>query len=392
MKILYVTAVALEYNSSANIRNMALISELTARGHDVALLSVEPQKDAIRWEATANISSLYRYEIPLHEMHARASIKKEDSSLSFKIKRLIGKLFSKFAIYDTRIAYAKDAGNIQLREHYDALISSSDPKSSHPIAEEVIKANRDKIGCWIQYWGDPFASDVNLTADIKVRKAYREEARLLALADRVVYTSPITLDSMQKAYDLPEGKAFFVPTPYVEPRIYPPTDHQGCRSLLYTGNYKKDRDILPLYHAVNGNERVRLSIIGDSDIELPEHDNITIAKRVPVAQLSKLEADADVLVCLLNKEGTQIPGKAFHYAATNRPILILYEQTSGPIIDYFEKTGRYVLVPNRKETIEEVFGRLDTICQQSWEPYEPFSSEFAANMFVDLIRTCRQEC
>jgi hypothetical protein len=147
-----------------------------------------------------------------------------------------------------------------------------------------------------------------------------------------------------------------------------------------------------LYHAVNGNERVRLSIIGDSDIELPEHDNITIAKRVPVAQLSKLEADADVLVCLLNKEGTQIPGKAFHYAATNRPILILYEQTSGPIIDYFEKTGRYVLVPNRKETIEEVFGRLDTICQQSWEPYEPFSSEFAANMFVDLIRTCRQEC
>lgn len=388
MKILYVTAVALEYNSSANIRNMALISGLLALGHEVALLSVEPQRDAIRWETTAGFPSLYRYEIPLHEVHARASIKKEDSSLSFKIKVLIGKLFRKFAIYDTRISYAKDAGSIQLLERYDALISSSDPKSSHPIAEEVIKANRNKIGCWIQYWGDPFASDVNLTAGIKLRKAYREEARLLALADRVVYTSPVTLEAMQKAYDLPEGKAVFVPTPYVEPRIYPATDHQGYRSLLYTGNYKKDRDILPLYNAVSEKKNVRLSIIGDSDIELSERDNITITKRVPVAQLSKLEEDADVLVCLLNKQGTQIPGKAFHYAAMNRPILMLYEQSSAPIVDFFEKTGRYVLVPNRKDDIEKTLDRLDAICQKTWEPYAPYSSEHAANTFVDIIRTC----
>ncbi len=388
MKILYVTAVAIEYNSSANIRNMALISELAARGHEVALLSVEPQRDAFRWEATADFPSLYRYEIPLKEVHAHASIKKEDSSLSFKIKCLVGKLFRKFAIYDTRITYAKDAGAIQLCERYDALISSSDPKSSHPIAEEVIKANRDKIGCWIQYWGDPFASDINLTASIKARKAHREEARLLTLADRVVYTSPVTLRAMQKTYALPDGKAFFVPTPYVKPRIYPGTDHQGYHSLLYTGNYRKDRDILPLYNAVIGKENVHLSIIGDSDSELPERDNITIAKRVPVAQLSKLEEDADVLICLLNKQGTQIPGKAFHYAATNRPILMLYEQSSGQIVDFFKKTGRYVLVPNKKDAIEKTLDRLDTICQKTWAPYEPYSSKHAANTFVDIIKTC----
>ncbi len=391
MKILYVTSMALEYNTSANVRNRALISGLMAHGHDVALLSVEQQCDASQWEAITDFSSLYRYEIPLREVQARTSLKKGDSSIVSSVKRLLGKLFRKFAIYDGRIIYAKDAGAIQLSEYYDALISSSDPKSSHRIAEEILRKNRDKIGRWIQYWGDPFASDINLAAAFKNRKVHREEARLLALADRIVYTSPVTLETVQKAYNLAEGKAFFIPTSYVEPRIYPATDHQDYRSLLYLGDYHKDRDILPLYHAVENNENVRLLIIGDSVLELEERNNISVAKRVPVAQLNKLEENSDALICLLNKQGTQIPGKAFHCAATNRPILMLYEQTSGPIVDYFEKTGRYVLVPNQKDSIEDVFEQLDAICQQSWEPYEPFSSKHAANMFVDIIRTCQRE-
>ena len=388
MKILYVTSMAIEYNTSANIRNRPLISGLMALGHDVALLSVESQHDASQWEAVASFSSLDRYEIPLREAQARASLKKGDSSSVLYIKKLLGKLFRKLAIYDSRIIYAKDAGTIELGEYYDALISSSDPKSSHRIAETVLKKNRDKVGCWIQYWGDPFASDINLMASFKDRKARREEARLLALSDRVVYTSPMTLDAMKKAFDLPEGKAVFIPTSYAEPRIYPAAIHQGYHSLLYTGDYHQDRDIMPLYHAADENKNVRLSIVGNSNIELSERDNIAITKRVPVAQLSKLEEDANVLVCILNKKGTQIPGKAFHYAATNRPILMLYEQSSGPIVDYFEKTGRYVLVPNRKDAIAKTLDRLDAICQKTWEPYTPYSSENAANTFVDIIRTC----
>ena len=386
MKILYVTSMAIEYNTSANIRNRPLISGLMALGHDVALLSVESQHDASQWEAVASFSSLDRYEIPLREAQARASLKKGDSSSVLYIKKLLGKLFRKLAIYDSRIIYAKDAGTIELGEYYDALISSSDPKSSHRIAETVLKkiVIRSDVGSNIG--GDPFASDINLMqASFKDRKARREEARLLALSDRVVYTSPMTLDAMKKPSIFRKEKPFsyllmlnlvYILLQFIRGTI-----------RFFTHDYHQDRDIMPLYHAADENKNVRLSIVGNSNIELSERDNIAITKRVPVAQLSKLEEDADVLVCILNKKGTQIPGKAFHYAATNRPILMLYEQSMAQSLIILRKQGATCWY-QQKRRYRKTLDRLDTICQKTWEPYTPYSSENAANTFVDIIRTC----
>ena len=63
----------------------------------------------------------------------------------------------------------------------------------------------------------------------------------------------------------------------------------------------------------------------------------------------------DILVCLLNSRGTQIPGKIYNYAGTNKEILVIEDGEYGPQIRaFFEPYHRYTFVQNSKEAIKEV--------------------------------------
>ena len=89
-------------------------------------------------------------------IRSKITIKKGKKNL---LKNFAYKFLSKFKIYDFRSSLASK--KVIIKEKFDLIISSSDPKSSHLIAESLIKNNPNITNKWIQYWGDPFASDIN---------------------------------------------------------------------------------------------------------------------------------------------------------------------------------------------------------------------------------------
>lgn len=68
-------------------------------------------------------------------------------------------------------------------------------------------------------------------------------------------------------------------------------------------------------------------------------------------ETEKYEEDADLLIVLLNKKGTQIPGKIYHYAGTNKPILIILDgDRKEEIKEYLSLFNRFYFCENNERT------------------------------------------
>ena len=139
----------------------------------------------------------------------------------------------------------------------------------------------------------------------------------------------------------------FLPIPYVKEKIYKEVKNSKV-TLGYFGDYKsKDRNIEPLYNVVEKEKGFYLNICGNSDLSLLQKENMNIKPRQKLDVVEKLEEDCDILVCVCNKKGTQIPGKVYHYAATNKPILIILDgDKKEKLRKYFKSFNRYVLCEN----------------------------------------------
>lgn len=87
---------------------------------------------------------------------------------------------------------------------------------------------------------------------------------------------------------------------------------------------------------------------------------------------------------MLNKKGTQIPGKVFHYAATNKPILLLIDGEYGEEIgQYFKQFSRFIICKNEVNDIKEtLYSMLSD--RQRYYPCEEFN---AANVAKELIKS-----
>ena len=95
-------------------------------------------------------------------------------------------------------------------------------------------------------------------------------------------------------------------------------------------------------------------IYGDSDLKLESTDEITISGRVTLDVLAEVQSKTGVLVHLCNLRGGQIPGKIYHYSATNKPILFILDGTADEkqkLRAYFGQFNRFYFVENRKDQI-----------------------------------------
>src|SRR5699024_9006515 len=127
---------------------------------------------------------------------------------------------------------------------------------------------------------------------------------------------------------------------------------------------------------------VHLDIIGDSDMILDETENISIYSRGDIAEY---ERKADLLVCMLNNNGTQIPGKVYHYAATNKPILIIKDGDKQEEIErYLKKFNRYYFCENDVFSIREKVHEI--MDKKTWDsPCEEFNPQNIAQKFIDVL-------
>ena len=144
----------------------------------------------------------------------------------------------------------------------------------------------------------------------------------------------------------------FVPTPAIKPILYPACQN-NVFMIGYFGAYESHiRDIMPLYKACEAlGKEVFLTVVGNSDLKLENKDNIEIRGRMDV---NELEKNADLLICLLNKKGTQIPGKLYFNAATNKRVLVIVDgDRQDEMIEFLKKFDRFYICHNDFSSIVE---------------------------------------
>lgn len=384
MKILYITAVPLEYSSSANFRNIALIRGLMKNGHSVSTLSTRPQENSPCYDKTIlDLQFEERFYVELGQLHAGIGAAKK-GTLKSKIKVRLYRLNMLLSLYDSRKSEAPKVSKIDFSgKKYDIIISSSDPKSSHLFAENLLKAYPGIAKKWIQYWGDPFSGDINRRSYVPEFVISKEEKRLISLCDKAVYVSPLTSEYIKKKYPEYENKIQFVPVGYSEKKVYPKHE-SGKLDLCYCGDYHaKDRDLMPLIDAARRlGGTCTLTLAGDSDLDVKNSENITVYPRVGKKKVDEIEQNSDVIVCVCNKNGTQIPGKIYHASATNRCVLILLDgEKKREIKKYFESYNRFIFAENKTEDITKALKEISANRPEA-APCEAFEGTYIAKEIV----------
>lgn len=394
MKILFITSQPILLNSSANLRNVALIKGLFELGNEIEILNMKVTENAANFDNSIskhlkNIRINYVNPIIIHN---NMVIKRNESQNPFQtLKKIIRKLYNNISIFDSlALSYRKVRKMKILISDYDIIISSSDLKSSHLLAKEFKRIYCTKKVIWIQYWGDPLALDVNKTCKLPKFIINLVERHILKDADYIVYVSPYTLNEQKRLYPGISGKMHFIPVGYLEKRLTSNKNNNISKTIRfgYFGDYNsKTRNILPLYSAVQ-NLEVDLKIIGNSNISLKSNKKILIENRKQYELIRLEEENTDVLICICNLSGTQIPGKIYHYSSLDKPILIINdgELHIEDYLNQYDKNNKFYYCDNDVESIRNKI----TWITNNWsniksEPLEAFSSSTIAKEFVNMI-------
>jgi hypothetical protein len=386
LRVLYITLSPIDTNTSATLRNKAVLKGLAENGVAIDLLTLSAIENNNFFDR--KVDKLDNVNIiRLAQNKAYSSLTKTNKSFIGRVKKILmplaRKVFHTFSLYDNTIYRARKLRKADVpRDYYDLVISSSDPKSSHIAAQKLISDGLG-YGKWIQYWGDPMTDDITKKSFHPRWYVKRTEKRILSKADSIIYVSPFTLGRQEEMFPAYSHKMEFIVTPYMQPKIYE-KDRVSSEGITigYFGDYKsRVRDIGPIYRYAE-KSNIRLVIAGNSDLELLPKENIIIYPRISQDEVSRLEEEADVLLCILNKHGTQIPGKLYHYAATNKPILVLLDgEHKGEMADYIKAFDRYIICDNNEIEIDKAINRIIQQ-KEEWSPSQYFSPELVGRKFL----------
>lgn len=360
MKILYIVSRPLQINSSASLRNICTINGIATDGHDVDVLTAEYDINHPNY-TTANMHE--KVKITYLNVSGVKKLASLGRGLKFlnKFRRMLYRKFSKNEIYDNLKCIVTNVPKIDLKcKKYDMVISSSDPKSSHLFTLDLINQNRIGNIPWIQIWGDPFYLDLTRKNKKKNSLIKAEEERLIEKADKVVYVSALTLQEQRILYPQYSKKMCFIPRPYEKEMLYNNKKNSENEqiSFAYCGDFNSNvRNIKPLYNAVKSTGD-KMIICGSSDVKLDSTDYILVKERVSYEKVLDFEATCNVLVHISNLKGSQIPGKIYHYSATNKPILFILDGNSESIKDEFKKYNRYEFCENNEKSIIEAIEKI----------------------------------
>lgn len=387
MKVLYVVSRPLEINASSSVRNMSTINGLLEIGCEVELITTEPDKNHPSYDKSMSVSGIKTHYIQQGNTENIARIGRKIKFLT-PIKKIIYQIMMKRNVYDNLVSAASYIQKIDINlNEFDFIISSSDPKSSHLLTKRLLELHPEFKGKWIQIWGDPFIGDITFD-NTHVNRIKKEEHSLISNADKIIYVSPLTMLEQQKIYPDCSSKMTYEPIPYIRTRISNIRNLKIKRpiEIAYCGDYISSvRNLVPLYEAVVQSNMYHLTICGNTDLHLKQTPQVTINPRVSRDMVSQIEENADILVHLSNLKGTQIPGKIYQYAGTNKPILFIMDGDKSLLRDMFGKYRRFSFADNNCSDICAVLSdivngiNLDVFN----EPVDDFSAKRIASRLVN---------
>lgn len=354
-KAVVIFAQPIENSTSSMIRSRNIINGLCQLGWEVTCYSPYPDQCNIYYDERIALEPQIRIERYGTSAPSIKSIMEGKAGIKKQIYRRLYFLFKKVDLFGSSIQYIKYRKSIYrkiINQGYQVILSFSNPIVSHIIAGYC--KERAKIPYYIQQWGDPLAEDITDHTIVPGFVKRFIEAKLLRNADKICYVSPLTCERQKILFKKYSGRMLFTPTP-CEKKYYPLCNNKKM-TIGYLGSYNLvARDIRPLYNAACVSRDVNFIFIGDSDVRLESTENIQVIRRLPQKELDQYIEKLDVLVCLMNSGGTQIPGKLYHYAGTNKEILVIRDgENSDRIEDFFKRYNRYTFVDNNRERITEV--------------------------------------
>jgi hypothetical protein len=355
MKILFVTTGNIYGNSSGNMRNLALIKGLK-QTNEIELVVLE--YDHVESQEIEEIlKGIKVYCIPNSQLQSKFSTlqKTKKSFLKASIKNRLLHIYRKFQVLDLyKIAVTdKKVKMLKINVKYDLVISSSDPRTSHLLAEKIIRYFK-LSSMWVQYWGDPMFCDVS-SSSIMHSLVEKVEKKFLEKADIVVYTNPLTIDLICEKYKISKTKFTSIPTS----SIYTVDSNDETFRLGYFGDYfSKWRNIIPLYEVLL-EYNMKSIIVGASDLSLPSRNQIIVEKRMRFEEIQTYISKCNILVVICNddKYSTQIPGKVFHFGLTNKNVLIV--GASEIIKKYLITYNRFYFCDNNENDIFDTITKIE---------------------------------
>ena len=382
MRVLYVVGSCLTKNTSANMSHNAFVEGLLENGCEVDIIMPKDswgQQDSKLpiW----NQAQYYCYSstsfrvwlrirvrnfIPAEKSDKITSERKAEKSttsqsnkkavLRSRMKRTFYLIFPNDPCYPLSQTWLKTASHFFSKTEYDLVLSNSSPASSHKLVEILLKKKRISCKRWIQIWEDPWYADVYAQRNPVI---FQEEQQLLNAASEVYYVSPLTLEYQKQLFPDCAGKMKHIPLPYLE--FSKDSTVKSERSFGYFGDYySHTRNLSPFYEALRQSGCCGY-IYGDSDLNLSSTEQIEVRGRVTLDVLERIQAQTGILVHLCNLSGGQIPGKIYHYSATDKPILFILDGTNDEqqkIKQYFSQFHRYYFTQNQTESIAKAISDI----------------------------------
>ena len=150
--------------------------------------------------------------------------------------------------------------------------------------------------------------------------------------------------------------------------------------LAYAGGFYRDfRDPANLLAALNMvTKNVVLTVYGGklkTRQSLSDYPFVVSMKHINQNQLAKAYAEAHILVVIDNFYGIQVPGKTLECFSFNRPVLLIYNNTQSPTLDYLYKTKGVFAVENEVELIKD---KIEFIM----ENYNKIDKKFDSHQFA----------
>ena len=386
-RIAVILALPIEYNTSSMIRCRAIMRELCMMGNVLVCYCPNPDTEHKYYaEQSLDLKNLKIIRYKKDYIRTNGEDKKVETGRTIKqtLKKNLLNIYRKIDFFGSSIRYVSEkkwvSKDIQSR-NCDILISFSDPKPSHIIGGYCKKHN--KI-CYIQQWGDPLASDITNKSIVPQWIKRLIEKILIGNADKICYVSPLTLNLQKQLYPRFSKKMFFLPTPsldYKEEKIDLDTISFG-----YFGSYNSSvRNILPFYNAAIRNPDANFYIVGDSDIVIDSTDSIKVIERVSPSEIEEYMKKINVIVCLMNKKGGQIPGKIYHDASSMKDILLIKDGEYGEEIqNYFEKYEHYTFVDNKEDSIDIAIKKYIKNGIPLRTPVEEFKADNIARKLIEV--------
>ena len=392
MKILFITFSDIGVCSSSNIRNVSLIQGLLKEGNTVDIITYKSYNKAVLVDKSFAPITDHCKVIPIYgrvaaEKVSSGLLAKNHEGIKKKIYHWLRKVYYSLEPVDSlrKIALTVDIDRLDIGS-YDLMISSSNPYSVHILARRIKDRYFPQGITWVQYWGDALYLDTLTRHPLFPFRVKKAERKLIELCDNIVYTNGVVLDLQKQLFPPLADKMTFIETPYAF------ADSRAADieyEVGYFGGYSSlVRDIAPLY-AVLRSAAYPSVIIGNGDVALQSEGALRVMPRASVDTVSEFERKTRILVCICNKASDRgqetglIPGKAYHYGATGKAILVI--GATPKVKEFLAGYGRYAFADNNEEAIRKAISDLLSTEQRQYRPLAETNPPAAARKLLTQV-------